>query len=147
MKNIKYLFWIAPLALLIAGCAAPTHQDNTISEWQREDLLPQTGFEASRVYPEPANYPAQDPNIIVESNDKRNTPGDLALADNIRRQVEYDRGLAPSLEHVTVAVENGRVILEGSVKSELDARVIVDDLRDVTGVTEIVDRLQINPNV
>jgi hypothetical protein len=148
MKNMKQLFWMAPLALLIAGCAAPVQQDTTISEWQREGLLPPTGRTTSRVYPEPASYPADEPNIVVESNDnKATTRADLNVADAIRRQVQYDRGLAPSLEHVTILVQNGRLILRGTVKSDLDARVIVDNLRDIVGVAEITNQLEIDPNV
>jgi hypothetical protein len=143
MKTIKQLFWIAPLTLVIAGCSLPVKQDTTISEWQQEGLLPPTGVESSRVYAEPAGYPAQNPNIVVESDQRRNTSTDLALAEMIRRRVEYDRGLAPSLENVTIAVQNGRVVLRGTVKSDLDARVVVDDLRDIMGVTEITDQMEI----
>src|SRR5258708_38487390 len=107
--NIKRLLWISPLALLIAGCAAPVKQDTTISEWQREGLLPPTGRETSRVYTEPVRYPTDEPSIIVQPADKRTASGDLALADTIRQQFEYDLGLAPSLEHVTITVQNGRV--------------------------------------
>jgi len=147
MKKLVQLFWMSPLVLLIAGCAAPVQQDTTITEWQREGLLPPTGTATSRVYPEAASYPAEEPNIIVESNDGKNSRANLAVADSIRRQIEYDRGLAPSLEHVTIIVEDGRIILRGSVKSDLDARVIVDDLRDIVGVDQIMDQLEINPNV
>lgn len=146
MKNIKRFLWIAPLSLLIAGCAAPTYHDNTIAQWQKEGMLPPTGGGPSRVYPEPARYPATMPGIIVQSNN-RNTSGDLALADAIRREVEYNVGLAPSLQDVTIAVDNGSVTLQGTVKSELDARVIVDDLRDIAGVSRINDELEINPQV
>jgi hypothetical protein len=147
MKNMKQLFWMSPLVVLIAGCAAPVQQDPTISQWQREGLLPPTGTATSRVYPEPASYPTVEPNIVVQSNDRKNTGADLAVADAIRQQVEYDRGLAPSLEHVTIVVQNGRIFLRGTVKSDLDARVIVDNLRDVIGVSEITDQLEIDPNV
>jgi hypothetical protein len=147
MKNMKQLVWITPLALLIAGCAAPVHQDTTISEWQREGLLPPTGGVASRVYPEPATYPTEQLSIVVDTNDRRNNSGDIAVAKAIRDQVEYDRGLAPSLEHVTIVVQNGNIILRGTVKSDLDARVIVDNLRDVAGVSQITDQLEIDPNV
>lgn len=146
MKHFKYFLWIVPAALLAAGCTAPVYHDNTIAEWQREGMLPPTGDGPSRVYPEPARYPATTPNIVVQSNNGR-TSGDLALADNIRRQLQYDAGLAPSLQNVTIAVDDGAVILQGTVKSELDARVIVDDLRDVAGVSRINDELEINPEV
>jgi hypothetical protein len=143
---MKQLVWITPLALLFAACA-PVKHDNTISEWQREGLLPPTGGTTSRVYPESASYPLPALNIVVQSNDNRTTSGDIAVADAIRRQVEYDRGLAPSLEHVTIVVENGRIILRGTVKSDLDARVIVDDLRGLSGINDVSDQLEIDPDV
>ena len=96
MKTLSRIFWISPLALLIAGCAAPVAQDHTIAEWQSEGLLPPTGRETTQVYQEPApTYPATEPSIIVQTDQRRNASGDLALADSIREQVEYDRGLAP----------------------------------------------------
>ena len=147
MKTFKQLFWITPLALLIVGCAAPVSRDNTIAEWQQEGLLPPTGSETTRVYAAPTPYPAVEPNIVVQTDPEKNATGDLALADAIRGQVEYDRGLAPSLRRVTIEVNQGRVILSGSVRSDLDDRVIVDDLRDVAGVTRISDNLEINPNL
>jgi len=147
MKTLSQFAWTIPLALLIAGCAAPTTGDPTIAEWQREGMLPPTGGENSQVYSQTQSYPAVEPGIIVQTTDNRPAAGDLALADTIRRQFEYDRGLAPSLQHVTVEVRDGRVILRGTVRSDLDQRVIVDNIRDVAGVTRITDNLEINPNV
>ena len=148
MKNIKQLCWI-PSLLLIAGCAVPqvNHRDPQLSEWQTYgEMLPPTGMEPNRVYaePQPANYPAEQPNIIIDQN---GALGDAIVADTIRHEVEYNRGLAPSLDHVVIVVRNGHLILQGTVKSDLDARVIVDDLRDVVGVTQITNQMQINPNI
>jgi hypothetical protein len=147
MKSTKILIWIAPLALLIAGCTVPVQKDTTISEWQRDGMLPPTGVQTARVYAEPESYPASEPSIIVNPEQKTNASHDMALADQIRQEVQYDRGLTPSLQHVTIEVRDGRVILRGIVKSDLDARVIVDDLRDITGVSRVIDNLEINPNV
>jgi len=145
MKMFKYLVWIAPLALLI-GCAAPVETDHTIAEWQQNGMLPPTGDEAPRVYSQTDTYPSTAPAIIVQTDNGRTASGDLALADTIRRQFEYDRGLAPSLKQVTVEVQDGRVILRGTVRSDLDQRVIVDNVRDITGVTRVTDALEIDPS-
>lgn len=148
MKTLKKLLCLSPLALFLAGCAAPVHKDTTISQWEREGLLPPTGSETSRVYAQPAvaNYPAHVPNIVVEQADQRNTGPDRALAESIRDQFEYDRGLAPSLTHVTISVQNGQVFLLGSVKSDMDVRLVVDGLRDIPGIVHISNQLEINPD-
>ena len=145
MKTFKHFLWITPLALLI-GCAAPVERDHTIAEWQHNGMLPPTGDESTRVYSQREAYPATEPAIIVQTESGTTATGDLALADTIRRQFEYDRGLAPSLQRVTVEVQNGRVILRGSVRSGIDQRAIVDDVRDIAGVTRITDDLDIAPN-
>ncbi|HXT11989.1 MAG TPA: BON domain-containing protein [Candidatus Angelobacter sp.] len=147
MKTLNRLFWISPLALLIAGCALPVRRDPTIAQWQRQGMLPPTGSETSRVYETPESYPAVVPAIVVNSSQERVAPGDVVLAKSIRDQLQYNRGLAPSLRNVTLQVQDGQILLEGSVASTLDARVIVDDLRDIAGVTQIRNDLVINPNV
>jgi len=145
MKTLKQFVWITPLALLI-GCAAPVESDHTIAEWQQNGMLPPTGGETTRVYSQRETYPSAQPSIIVQTENGKTAAGDLALADSIRRQFEYDRGLAPSLQRVTVEVQNGRVILRGSVRSDIDQRAIVDHLRDVAGVARITNDLQIDPS-
>ena len=146
MKMLKQFVWLVPFALLI-GCAAPVESDHTIAEWQQNGMLPPTGDESSRVYVERDTYPATEPSIIVQTENGKTAAGDLALADAIRRDLEYDRGLTPSLKQVTVEVQNGRVILRGSVRSDIDQRAIVDNVRDVAGVTRITDDLEIDPNL
>jgi osmotically-inducible protein OsmY len=146
MRTLKQFVWITPLALLI-GCAAPVQSDHTIAEWQANGMLPPTGDSTSRVYSQRDTYPATEPSIIVQTDNGKTAAGDLALADSIRRQFEYDRGLAPSLKQVTVEVQNGRVILRGSVRSDIDQRAIVDSVRDMAGVTRITDDLEIDPNL
>jgi hypothetical protein len=150
MKILKQLSWITPLALLAAGCALPVKPDTTIADWQSHGKLPElsaTGTQNQQVYANSDNYPAiYQPRIIVQTDTRRNRGGDLALGNEIRQRVQYDLGLAPSLQRVTFLVQNGDVVLQGTVKTDFDARVIVDALRDVPGVTQIRNELEINPN-
>jgi hypothetical protein len=145
MKTLKHFFWMTPLALLI-GCAAPVQTDHTIAEWQQNGMLPPTGSETTRVYTQRETYPWADPSIIVQTENGRTASGDLAVADSIRRQLEYDRGLAPSLQRVTIEVQGGRVVLRGTVRSDLDQRVIVDDIREIAGISRVTNNLEIDPN-
>lgn len=153
MKIAKELMLMTPLALLAAGCNLPARPDTTVATWVQYGQLPQfaltpTGTRSQRVYSDTTpTYPYPNPPAIVVSTDQQHNMGnDRALADAIRRHIQYDSGLAPSLEHVTIGVENDAVTLQGTVKSDLDARVIVDDLRDVDGVTVVKNDLAINPN-
>jgi hypothetical protein len=147
MKITKQLILMTPLALLVAGCV-PVRPDSTIAEWEREGQLPRltpTGRGAQRVYSQSAAYPDQ-PSIVVISDQQQARRNDIALAEAIRRHVEYDAGIAPSLSRVTITVGNDVVTLQGTVKSDLDSRVIVDNLRDVSGVTLVKNDLAISPD-
>src|SRR5579871_2110517 len=103
MKIIKQLMIMTPLALLVAGCM-PVRPNPTISEWEQEGQLPRltpTGYQGQRVYSESVTYPLNDqPSIIVAQDQQQQRGSDIALAKAIRRHIEYDAGLAPSLAGV-----------------------------------------------
>lgn len=157
VRFAKHSLWLAPLSLLVAGCGTPVGRvvrddvpvrpDATIAQWQERGWLPPTGTERPRVYSNPISYPlVYEPQIIVEGDNAHQRAGDLALGDSIRQRVAFDRGLAPSLQRVTISIQNGTLALQGTVKSDFDARIIVDSLRDMPGVTDIRNQLAINPN-
>ena len=145
----KLLMMITPLALLASGCNAPVRHDTTISNWVRDGELPPYppgGISGEHAYLATLNYPLNnEPSIVVEADRDQIRASDMALAKAIRRHVEYDRGLAPSLVGVSIRVQNDVVILQGAVRSDFDARIIVDDLREVPGVTLVENDLAVNP--
>ena len=146
MKIAKQFIWAAPLGLLLAGCNTP-QSDDPVAEWRAEGQLPPTGAQVQRVYAQPQAYPAADtPRVVVDPTRKEGASGDYALADTIRERFEYDRGLSPSLQRVTISVRDGRLTLRGTVKSDFDARNLVDSLRDIPGVVKVKNELEVNPN-
>jgi osmotically-inducible protein OsmY len=147
MRIAKQFIWIAPLGFLVAGCNAPVRQDTTVAQWQNEYQLPATGRQTQRVYayPQTQSYPAV-PKVVVDSSRKEGSQGDFVLANNIRERLEYDRTLSPSLQNTTIVVRDGWVTLRGTVRSDLDARLAVDTLRDMTGVRHVKNELVIAAN-
>ena len=147
MNTARLLIMMTPLALLTAGCNTPAHP--TISDWVHDGELPPyppAQAEGERDYSAPAIYRLDNqPSIVVENDRDQCRASDMALAQAIRRHIEYNRGLAPSLARVSIGVQNDSVILQGTVMSDFDARVIVDNLREVPGVTLVENDLAVNP--
>jgi osmotically-inducible protein OsmY len=50
------------------------------------------------------------------------------------------------MRRVTISVRDGHVTLRGTVRSDLDERVIMDNLRELPGVGHIKNELRVNPN-
>jgi len=146
-KTAKQLIWIAPLSVLIAGCSStPNVPETAMAEWRSEYQLPPTGGDSQRVYvyTEKPAYPEM-PRVVVDPGRKEGAAGDYALANSIRNSLEDNRGLAPSLQHTTIIVRDGWVTLRGMVRSDMDARLAMDSLREIPGVRRVKSELEINP--
>jgi osmotically-inducible protein OsmY len=93
-----------------------------------------------RVYPELP--PAGEPPIVA--------PGpivagrDLATADIIRQLFEADTALATTARNVQVAVDNGQVVMRGTVASDHDRQELQSRLATVPGVSRVDNRVEVN---
>jgi hyperosmotically inducible periplasmic protein len=76
------------------------------------------------------------------------SPGDdrirLAIARNIYRTDALERYGFQSNPSIHIVVKNGRVTLEGAVDSQVDKAVAGNKAREVGGVFEVINNLQVD---
>src|SRR5689334_1340253 len=114
MNIVKQLVWIAPLGLLIAGCASPVHEDTTVAQWQREYQLPPTGRTSERVYVNSQTQASPNTPKIVVDPGKEGATGDRELAHSIWQQFQFGQDLAlANVRSPEIVVQDGGVTIRG----------------------------------
>jgi BON domain len=68
---------------------------------------------------------------------------DQALSQRIASSLREDSSLAGTTPNITVEVNNGTVTLKGSVNSQQQRSDIESKVRNITGVTQVVNNLEI----
>lgn len=68
---------------------------------------------------------------------------DQALAQRIASSLREDSTLAETAPNITVEVNNGTVTLKGSVNSQQQRSDIESKVRNITGVTQVVNNLEV----
>jgi len=68
---------------------------------------------------------------------------DQALAQRITSSLREDSSLAGTAPNITVEVNNGTVTLKGSVNSQQQRSDIESKVRNITGVTQVVNNLEV----
>jgi osmotically-inducible protein OsmY len=68
---------------------------------------------------------------------------DQALAQRIASSLREDASLAATAPNITVEVNNGTVTLKGAVNSQQQRSDIESKVRNITGVTQVVNNLEI----
>jgi len=71
------------------------------------------------------------------------TPDDRVLSDQVRNTLASDGITAAASENITVSSVENLVILRGNVKSAQDKNLILMKVRQVPGVTNVQDEIQI----
>jgi len=134
------LFWIA-MPLLAAGGCVHSHRDPVVfAPVPAEVVAPTSGGTVQRVYPDNRAVIVQKPIVapgpIVAGRD-------LATADIIRQLFEADTGLAATARNVQIAVDDGRVIMRGTVASDHDRDELERRLARLPGVGRVDNRLEL----
>ena len=74
------------------------------------------------------------------------TEADRALGQKFQQELKTDSNLAAQLSMVKIGVDNGKITLRGSVKSEEQKKAIETAATRVTGVTSVDNQLQVGSN-
>jgi hypothetical protein len=79
----------------------------------------------------------------VSDPTRPNTPADAKLVTTIHQSLGQVPSLAGGSQGITVIVSEGAVVLRGEVASEADKAHVDSIVRQITGVTEVTDELDV----
>ena len=79
----------------------------------------------------------------VTAEDQSGTEADREITANIRKAVVDDDSLSINAHNVKIVTINGEVTLRGPVKSADEKRIIAEKAKQVSGVNNVVDLLEI----
>ena len=96
---------------------------------------------ANRIYSE-TNASSTSENLSL--NVQGSTEADRSLGQKIQQEVRADTNLAGQLSAIKMNVDNGKITLTGTVRSEDQKQAIEKAAQRVTGVTSIDNQLQVS---
>jgi hypothetical protein len=74
------------------------------------------------------------------------TPSDRAIAEDIRRAIYPDKTLSTVARQIKVVVQNGKVTLQGSVRSGEERNTIFTKAAAVAGEGNVINKIEITPS-
>jgi hypothetical protein len=105
--------------------------------------------------PGSADHTADADNTRINARDKNggtltpvnqgNAETDRKITAAVRRAVVADRHLSLTAKNIKVITQYGKVTLRGTVKSDTEKAKIEQHVKDVSGVTEVDDQLEVKP--
>lgn len=119
---MKQLFLVAVLSLTLFACDRPNKPND------HKDI-PVPPVQSSRI----------DANRGVVSEN----PADRALSQKIRQAILADEGISPNAKNIVVVTVNGVVTLQGAVSSAAEKEAIAKKVRNITGVVEMDNQLEV----
>ncbi len=98
---------------------------------------------------QPKPEPKQDRVSMEDSTPSRNTnyqanqDSDRLLVQRIRQTLSNDYTLSSNAKNIQVTAVNGTVTMEGSVNSQREKAMIANKIRQMNGVNDIQNRLEV----
>ena len=74
------------------------------------------------------------------------TPSDRAIAEKIRRAIYPDKTLSTIARQIKVVVQDGKVTLQGSVRSGEERNTIFTKAVAVAGEGNVINKIEITPS-
>jgi hypothetical protein len=78
-----------------------------------------------------------------DANDSDQSDDDQDLRQRIKQVLANDSNLAPSARRIDISVNNGRVTLQGTVRSEREKILIANKIRQLSGINGIENQIDV----
>ena len=129
MKHIPVVFLLAGLAII--GCTKDQSQSNQ-------------GSQSAAVEPDNTGRNVRDRNEATKTPaDQSENEVDRTITQNIRRAITSDDSLSTNAKNVKIITNDGTVTLRGPVKSEKEKADIEAKAKQVAGVKNVDNQLEI----
>lgn len=140
MKTLVWLFVISVLCLPMGCSRGSTDQESTESG-EPAYAAPSGSTDANNTARNAdRNSPAETP------FDQSESVSDLQISAAIRKAVMDDKALSINAHNIKIITSDGAVTLRGPVKSEQEKKTIEAKARQVAGVTQINNLLEVEKN-
>jgi hyperosmotically inducible periplasmic protein len=142
MKFLTSLILIAALAFLNA-CERHTNTGGSGNEPSQSSGQGKS-TDISTVSPNNTGKNERDrsDSTLTPSNQSGSNP-DLEITRSIRRAVTSNDKLSVDAKNVKIVTINGKVTLRGPVQSEEEKQALATAAKDIAGVTEVDDQLEV----
>jgi osmotically-inducible protein OsmY len=84
-------------------------------------------------------------NRVTTAQDQSNNPADIDLTKKIRRSVTSDESLSTYAHNVKIVTVDGRVTLNGVVKSQSEKSAVENKAFDIAGKAKVTSELKVAP--
>ena len=129
MKHIPVVFLLAGLAII--GCTKDQSQSNQ-------------GSQSAAVEPDNTGRNVRDRNEATKTPaDQSENEADRTITQNIRKAITSDDSLSTNAKNVKIITNDGTVTLRGPVKSEKEKADIEAKAKQVAGVKNVDNQLEI----
>jgi hyperosmotically inducible periplasmic protein len=129
MKHIPVFFLLAGLAII--GCNKDRAQSNQ-------------GSQSAAVEPDNSGRNVRDRNEATKTaGDQSENEADRTITQNIRKAITADDSLSTNAKNVKIITNDGTVTLRGPVKSEKEKADIEAKAKQVAGVKNVDNQLEI----
>ena len=129
MKHIPVFFLLAGLAII--GCNKDRAQSNQ-------------GSQSAAVEPDNTGRNVQDRNEATKTpGDQSENEADRTITQNIRKAITADDSLSTNAKNVKIITNDGTVTLRGPVKSEKEKADIEAKAKQVAGVRNVDNQLEV----
>lgn len=83
--------------------------------------------------------------VRLASNQQTFRQSDVEISRRIQQELLADESISPYAQNIKVITVDGKVMLKGSVRSENDEKIILRVARNVAGLENVLNRLEIVP--